>query len=284
LGRDLKEHDVARLCLGLATSHLAHIVNARSLGEPRQVAVFDAGFQRLADALTDAAPDVSLIISGEHVNTFFIDNMPAFAIGMFRAFSGPIEARTREYGIPHRRVPSDLGFARYLVERGLDGGVDWAVVENWDVDHGVMVPLFKLDPDGRFPMTPIFINCAAPPLPSPRRCYAVGRWLADAIREWDADKRVAIIATGGLSHAPGTVQQGFIDVDFDRKFLDNFCAGRGDALAALSDTEIRAAGSATAEVRSWIMLAGAFAGRTAEEVMYEPIHGFDTGCAQCLIR
>ncbi len=275
---------MAQLSLGLATSHLAHIVNARGLGDPRQVAVFDAGYRRLADALAEAAPDVSLIVSAEHVNKFFIDNMPAFAIGMFDEFSGPIEARTRDFGVPYRRVPSDLGFARHLIERGLDEGVDWAVIESWEVDHGFMVPLFKLDPDGRYPMVPIFINCASPPLPSPRRCYAVGRWLADAIRRWDVDKRVAIIATGGLSHSVGSLQQGWIDADFDRRFLDDFCSGRGDALAALSDAEISAAGSSTGEIRSWIVLAGAFAGRTAEQVMYEPIRGFDTGCAQCLIR
>ena len=81
---------MAQLCLGMATSHLAHIVNARDLGDPQQVATFDAGYRRLADALAEAAPDVSLIISAEHVNKFFIDNMPAFAIGMFDAFSGPI--------------------------------------------------------------------------------------------------------------------------------------------------------------------------------------------------
>jgi hypothetical protein len=275
---------LAKLCLGLATSHLAHIVNARNRGDPHQVAIFDAGYRRLADALAGAAPDVSLIISAEHVNKFFIDNMPAFAIGMFDAFSGPVEARTRNFGVPHRQVPSDLRFARHLIERGLDEGVDWAVIESWDVDHGVMVPLFKLDPEGRHPMVPIFVNCASPPLPSPRRCYAVGRWLADAIGRWDADKRVAIIATGGLSHSVGSLQQGWIDSDFDRRFLADFCAGRGEALAALSDATISATGSATGEIRSWIVLAGAFAGRAAEQVMYEPISWFDTGCAQCLIR
>jgi hypothetical protein len=275
---------VAQLCLGLATSHLAHIVNARHLADPKQVAIFDAGYERLAGALAKAKPDVSLIISADHVNKFFIDNMPAFGIGMFDAFSGPIESKTRPVGVPYRNVPSDFGFSRYLVERGLDEGVDWAVTESWEVDHGFMVPLFRLDPEGRFRMVPIFINCAAPPLPSPKRCYAVGRWLADVIGRWDADKRVAIIATGGLSHSVGSLQQGWIDEDFDRRFLRDFCAGRGEELAALSDREIAATGSATGEIRSWIVLAGAFAGRTAEQVMYEPIRGFDTGCAQCLIQ
>lgn len=274
---------MAELCLGIATSHLAHIVNARELGDPAQVAAFDAGYRRLARALADAAPDVALIISAEHVNKFFIDNLPAFCIGMFDAFDGPVEAKTRNFGIPFHRVRSDYAFARYLVELGLDEGVDWAISENWELDHGFMVPLSRLDPDGNCPMVPVCINCAAPPLPSPRRCYAVGRWLADAIKRWDEGKRVAIIATGGLSHSVGSAQQGYIDAEFDRRFLDQFCAGRGEALAGLSDAEIAATGSASGEIRSWIMLAGAFAGRTAERVMYEPIQGFDTGCAQALI-
>src|SRR5262249_60043519 len=115
-----------------------------------------------------------------------------------------------------------LGSARYLIERGLDAGVDWGGIESWEVAHGFMVPLFKLDPEAHHPMVPIFINCASPPLPSPRRCYAVGRWLADAISRWDASKRVAIIATGGLSHSVGSLQQGWIHGDFDRRLLAAF--------------------------------------------------------------
>lgn len=274
---------MAQLCLGLATSHLAHIVNARALGDPSQVAVFDAGYRRLAAALDAVAPDVALIISAEHVNKFFIDNMPAFCVGMFNSFSGPIEARRGDVGYPYRQVPSDPDLARYLIERGLDEGVDWAMAEHWEVDHGIMVPLSRLDPEGRYPMVPIFVNCAAPPLPTPRRCYAVGRWLADAVARWPSHKRVAIIAAGGLSHSPGSALQGFIDTKFDNRFLDDFCAGRGEALALLSDREITKAGTSTGEIRSWIMLAGAFAGRTAERVMYEAISGFVTGCAQCII-
>jgi len=40
----------------LATSHLAHIVNARHLADPKQVAVFDAGYQRLAERLRRPSP------------------------------------------------------------------------------------------------------------------------------------------------------------------------------------------------------------------------------------
>ena len=225
---------MAELCLGIATSHLAHIVNAREAADPATVAAFDAGYERLAATLREADPDVCLIVSAEHVNKFFIDNMPAFCMGLFDSFSGPVESKARDIGYPWREVPSDPGFARYLIERGLDEGVDWAVSEFWEADHGIMVPLHKLDPEGRVPMVPVFVNCASAPMPSARRCFAVGRWLADAIADWPSSRRVGIVATGGLSHSVGTLDQGRIDVGFDEWFLDRLCAGDGEALAGLS--------------------------------------------------
>ncbi len=273
---------MAELCLGLATSHLAHIVNMRGVADPAKVAAFDAGFERLAERLCAAAPDVCLIVSAEHVNKFFLDNMPAFCMGLFDSFAGPVEGNARDVGYPWREVRSDPALARHLIERGLDQGVDWAVSEFWEADHGIMIPLHKLDPEGRVPMIPIFVNCASAPMPTARRCFAVGQWLARAIADWDAPRRVGIIATGGLSHSVGTLDQGRIDVDFDEWFLAKLCAGESEALAALSDPEMMATGSATGEVRSWILLAGAFAGRAAERIFYAPIEGFDTGCAQAV--
>src|SRR5262249_38967352 len=163
-------------------------------------------------------------------------------IGMFDAFAGPIEARTRDFGIPYRKVPSDLSFARYLIERGLDEGVDWAVIESWDVDHGFMVPMFKLDPQARHPMVPMFINCASPSFGRPRPPAAVGAAPAEGTANGEPNRRFALTAPGGLPHSAGALQQGFRGVVSLRRFLADFCAGRGDALAKLSDDEIAATG------------------------------------------
>ena len=78
-------------------------IENKALADAINGAQADAKAGRYADALAKAAPDVALIISAEHVNKFFIDNMPAFAIGMFDAFSGPVESRTRNFGVPYRR-------------------------------------------------------------------------------------------------------------------------------------------------------------------------------------
>lgn len=271
---------MAEICLGMTTSHVAFITQSPELGDATQVAGFRAGYGRLAQALADARPEAALLISGEHVNKFFLDNMPAFCIGLMDEFSGPVEKTS---GVPFRAIPSCRPLAEHLLRLGLDEGVDWAVTQNWVVDHGMAVPLHLIDPQGRVPVVPIHVNCSAPPLPSARRCYAVGQWLASAVRRWDGARRVAIIATGGLSHSVGTDKMGWIDADFDRRFLESFCAGRAAGVADLTDGEMEAAGNSTGEIRSWIVLAGAMAGRSAELVFYEPISGFATGCAQCLI-
>ena len=271
---------MAKLCLGIATSHIAMLVRTPEFGDPAQVARFRDGYGRLADALHAASPDAVLMVSSDHVNKFFLDNMPAFCIGALDALTGPAEG---DLGFGRRSVPSDPELAAHLLRLGLDEGVDWASAGEWEVDHGFMVPLYLLDPDARIPVVPIHVNCAAPPYPSLRRCFEVGRWLATAIERWDADKRVAVVAGGGLSHSPGDARMGYIDSDFDRRFLDALTAGRNDDILALTDAEIDAAGSSTCEIRIWVLLAGAFAGRPFEEIMYEPIAGFGTGCAQCLV-
>ncbi|MGQ0569804.1 MAG: hypothetical protein ACT4P5_09775 [Armatimonadota bacterium] len=272
---------MAEVVLGVSTSHVAFITQAPDLGDPRQVEGFRNGYRRLAQALEEARPDVALVLSGEHLNYFFIDNMPAFCIGVADGFEGPTE---RGAGVPYRRIPGAVEFGRYLLKTGLDSGVDWARTEGWELDHGHMVPLYLLDQAGRIPIVPININCAAPPCPTARRCYAVGEWLRDAIRKYDSSTRVAIIATGGLSHSVGTESMGRIDEAFDRKFLADFIKADRRAITQLTEEEIAAAGNSTSEIRSWITMGGIFAGHPAELVFYEPIYGYATGCGQCLIR
>ena len=271
---------MASLALGLATSHIAMIVRSPELGDPVQVGRFRDGYRTLARALAEARIERLLVLSSDHVNKFFLDNMPAFCIGLFEAFDGPAEEGT---GMPLRRVPSDPVLARHLLVHGLDTGIDWSRAEEWRVDHGFMTPLFLLDPEARIPAVPIHVNCAAPPYPSPRRCYEAGRQLAAAVAAGGEERRVAIVACGGLSHSPGDARMGEIDRAFDERFLALLESGDGAAIAAIEDSDIEAAGSSTGEIRTWIMLAGAFAGRPFRRVFYEPIAGFVTGCAQGVV-
>ena len=70
------------------------------------------------------------------------------------------------------------------------------------------------------PVMPVYTNCAAPPLPTPRRCHEVGAFVGAFARSRPATERIAFLATGGISHWVGTPETGRINPDFDRRVLD----------------------------------------------------------------
>ena len=92
------------------------------------------------------------------------------------------------------------------------------------------------------------------PAPQPARCYALGQALGAAL---EADtSRVAVVASGGLSHAPGERIHGDIDIEFDKEFLRRLTAHEADAITSYSDDEITSRGLGTHEIRTWMTLAG----------------------------
>ncbi len=51
------------------------------------------------------------------------------------------------------------------------------------------------------PVVPVIINALTPPMPTAKRCFAFGEFLGRVLEQ--SEKRIALIATGGLSHWPG---------------------------------------------------------------------------------
>jgi protocatechuate 4,5-dioxygenase beta chain len=70
-------------------------------------------------------------------------------------------------------------------------------------------------------IVPVCINTVQFPLPSARRCYALGQAVGRAIARWDSGQRVAVIASGGLSHQLDGERAGFINKAFDLQFLES---------------------------------------------------------------
>src|SRR5437660_1704629 len=102
--------------------------------------------------------------------------------------------------------------------------------------------------------------------PARARCYAWGQALRAIL---DArPERVALMASGGLSHFPGTDQYGSPDYDWDRQMLDRLVAGRGAETVALTGEELDKAGNV--EFRTWITLLGAVGPARARVICYEP--------------
>ena len=167
-----------------------------------------------------------------------------------------------------------------LLEAGLEAGIGFAYayeIESWDE---LSVPLSFLMPAGDVPIVTVYTNCAAPPLPSPRRCREVGAFVGDYIRGRASAERIALVATGGLSHWVGTPETGRINPEWDHRVLDHITRGDTVPLTRLTSSDIeRDGGNGGQEIRNWIALMGAVPGWKGELLAYEPVKEWITGCA-----
>lgn len=255
-------------------SHAPGITGRTERAAPEVREPFFAAFSAMRERLETANPDAIIIIAAEHFANFFLNNMPAFAIGMANHYEGPIEDPAW-LGIPRARIPGDAALSRRLISSVMQS-VDVAFAEEWKFDHGIMVPLHFLTPRYDRVVVPVNINCQGPPLTPLHRAWALGEALRRACDE--APERIAIIGTGGISHWPATPDSGKINEPWDRDFLDRW--GRNDRAAMLSYADAdtyRDAGQGGFEIRTFISVAAAAKGR-GEVLHYGAIPIFAVGC------
>jgi len=256
-------------------SHAPGITGRAHRADPKVRDAFYAKLDEMRARLEAAKPDALIVVAAEHFANFFMNNMPAYCLGMAGYYEGPIEDEAW-LGIDRARVPGNADLSRRLL-RSLMPTYDMAYAEEWKFDHGIMVPLHFLTPRYDLPIIPVNINCQGPPLTPLPRAYNFGRALRAAC---DAQpERIAIVGTGGISHWPATPDSGVINEAWDRRFLDQFINNREAELVAYSDEEtLRDAGQGGFEIRTFLSVAGATAGATGELMFYAPIPIFAVGC------
>src|SRR5260221_375978 len=81
----------------------------------------------------------------------------------------------------------------------------------------------------------------------------LGKALAEIVK--GRKERVAIIASGGMSHFPGTTKYLHPEFDFDRWLLSQFEVGNINALLDMSGTQLDEVGNT--EMLSWAVMFGA---------------------------
>ena len=236
-------------------------------------AVFEA-FRRVGKEIAALTPDILLLVSNDHLHNFFIDNLPAFCIGAGDSYDSPLEGWLK---VNRREVPGHAAFGAHLIESAFDAGFDPAFSMELILDHAMVTPLELAGVAGAFPIVPIYVNCVQPPLPRMMRCFEFGRALRDGIERYSGARRVAMLATGGLSHDVGTPRMGCINEDFDRRFLRLLDDGDPDKLARFLQVEVNTAGNGAEEVRNWLVAHGAAANCQFELYHYQPVPEWYTG-------
>jgi len=235
----------------------------------------------LAKALADARPDVVVIIGDDQEELFDDGGTPA--IGLFvgdevwdrppvgerkermEKFPGLVAAQWAAHGpqpTPHL-VEKNLSyhFGIQLTLMDFDLTLVSQQPESRTLGHAFTFPRYRLHLPETTPIVPVLLNTYYPPnVPSATRCYDLGRAIRLAIESWDSEKRVAVVASGGLSH--------FVVLpEWDRMVLDAMAKHDRDAFAAIPRKMFR---SGTSETLNWITVAGVFEQGTMEVIDYLP--------------
>lgn len=259
-----------------AASHGPLIVRDWDKVEPDHKTRLTNAFQELGRRLTACNPDVLIVVSPDHWINFFIDNLPTVCIAMGAEHDGPPEPFLKDF--PHKTLAGAPEFGKHLLETALLRDFDPSASHRVTLDHGICIPLWRMELSHMPALLPLFVNDLEPPMPSPNRCLQWGALLREAVESYPEDIRVAILATGGLSHSIGEPTMGAIDEPFDRTCIDLFQAGAAGPLTAHVTDNADAAGNGTHEVRNWLVAHGAAGESGFDLVDYLPVPEVYVGC------
>ena len=222
-------------------------------------------FAAQKEQLAAVRPDVIMMFDTDHLNTFFLDNLPIFAVGVDKSFTGPND-EPRE--MPVYTIPSARDLAAHIRQASIEAGFDTALTQHFSVDHSVAVPLHFLTPDMKVPVLPFFISGHVPPLPSAQRCHALGQAVGTAIASCPDSLRVVIMGSGSFSlevagprMAPGRTD-GVPDPDWAWRIIKLMEEQQVDRLIGeATERQLLKAGNVGGEVLNWIAMLGAIGNR-----------------------
>lgn len=235
-----------------------------------------AAIDRLSEIFAAAKADIAVIFGNDQGEMFLDDIKPAFTImGCPEFVNMP---RTEEQAerlppgialadaghLPRRRTvyPGHPALAKYLAESAMDSAFDIsyshrqfradpAYAQTAGLPHSYGFIFKQLMRDAVIPTVLVDNNTFFPPnQPKAVRCHALGVAIGNAIRSWEADLRVVLVATGGLSHF-------VVDEEFDRDIMAAMQRNDFEHLLGYHEGYYQAGSS---EIKSWIAMGGAISG------------------------
>lgn len=228
-----------------------------------------SAFDEVGKRLRVSKPDILVVVTPDHWVNFFIDNLPAVLIGIGEEHDGPPEPFMQKV-YPHKTLTGHPRFGRHLLETALKSDFEPSLSHRLKLDHGACIPLWRMGIGPETPIVPLLVNDLEEPMPSVKRCLMWGRLLRNAIETYPEPARVAILATGGISHSIGEATMGWVDEAFDRECLKHFENGDEIALTNFLETRLPTTGNGAAEMRDWVVAHGAAGSQGFEVVDYFP--------------
>ncbi|WJM95512.1 gallate dioxygenase [Pseudomonas defluvii] len=276
---------MARIIGGLAVSHTPTIgfaVDHDKQDEAAWAPIFQ-GFEPIKAWLKEQQPDVLFYIFNDHVTSFFFDHYGTFTLGVDERYDVADEG-----GNP-RALPPIRGHAalsRHIGESLMSDEFDMGFFRDKPLDHGFFSPMSALlpcEPDWPVEIVPLQVGVLQFPVPSAARCYKLGQALRRAIESYPQDLKVAIVATGGVSHQVHGERCGFNNPQWDAQFIDLF-VNDPVRLSEMTLAEYATLGGMEgAEVITWLIMRGALSSMV-KQLHYDYYLPSMTGIATLLLE
>jgi len=250
---------MARIIGAIASSHTPTIGFALDAGkqqDPAWAPIF-AAYAPVSEWLAQKQPDVLLVIYNDHVTSFFFDHYSAFALGIGEQYEAADEG-----GGPRALPPArgHVALARHVGASLVADEFDMSFFQDKALDHGCFSPMSVMLPhDGEWPVKilPLQVGVLQFPAPTARRCFKLGQAIRRAVESFPEDLKVAVVATGGLSHQVHGERAGFNNTAWDHEFLDRF-EREPETLLDITHAEFaKRGGFESAEVVMWMVMRGA---------------------------
>src|SRR5215470_9953785 len=269
---------MARIVAAMALTHSPGLTGWFDRAPADQQSRALAAMAAMRERLAAARPDVVIAFSNDHLLNWPINNTPEYTVGIGDEHVGPADWYDEWLALDKYTIPGHPAIARYIVNEGARRRLAFAYLRRMQFDDGISVPMHYLNPEGAIPLVPVTMNCTVPPIPTTERAYHVGTTLRDMLAAYPAAERVAVLATGGLSHEPGGPRYFWVDEEFDLWFLD--LLKKGDHATLLHECTLErmeeAGSGGTAELLAWILVM-AFTKGPADVLAYMPAVAWRSG-------
>ncbi|MGJ4952009.1 gallate dioxygenase [Bradyrhizobium sp. HKCCYLS20291] len=250
---------MARIIGGIGASHsptIGFALDTNKQNDPAWKPIFD-GFDAVRDWVKRKDIDVLFMIYNDHITSFFFDHYSAFALGIDDRYLAADEG-----GGPRDVPPAKghLGLSQHIGQALVADEFDMSFFQGKPVDHGLLSPLSMMgDASGPWPgsVVPLQVGVLQLPIPKASRMWKLGKTLRKAIESYPEDLKVAIFATGGLSHQVHGERAGFLNEAWDDEFLD-LLEKDPEQLTAMRIADYAVKGGMEgAEVIMWLIMRGA---------------------------
>lgn len=224
-------------------------------------------YERMRQKMAAARPDVLVVIASDHLNQWFMDNMPPFIVGKAPRTKGPFPQEIRNFGLAPYEAEVDVDLAKGIIREGSRQGVDFAFSDEFLIDHAFTVPLNFVRPEADLPIVPIFTNVMAPPLPEARRFYQVGQVIRSVIEALPGGKRIGVLSSGHLAVEVGGPKASEYsgDVEFDRRMMELIARGESETVVEDATFErMLQAGNVAMGFLNYVLLLGLAGSRAPE--------------------